>query len=137
MFAPRLEATRLSIEFSPDMENLEQACALVGTLLDANGLSGERFPLCLILREAAGNALRHGCKGQGTLRMELTLGPREAVLSLEHDGPGWDWRNHCPSLPEPEATTGRGLFILKSYAETVTYNDRGNKVRITRALPTR
>lgn len=137
MFNPVQEATRLSVELSPDMENLERLCALMGGFLDAKGLSGERFALCLLLREAAGNALRHGCKGRGTLRVCLEVEDRTAVLTLEHDGPGWDWRNREPSLPEPASTTGRGLFILKSYSDSVTYNDRGNRMRITRTLPPR
>jgi serine/threonine-protein kinase RsbW len=137
VFEPVLEATRLSVELSPDMENLERLCGTLGSFLEPLGLTGERFALCLLLREAAGNALRHGCKGQGTLRVDLEIKGRTAVLTLEHDGPGWDWRSREPSLPEPCATTGRGLFILRSYSESVTYNDRGNRMRITRTLPPR
>lgn len=134
MFNPVQEASRLSVELSPDLENMERLCALMGGFLEARGFAGERFALCLLLREAAGNALRHGCQGRGTLRMSLEIAGRQAVLTLEHDGPGWDWRSREPSLPEPRATTGRGLFILQSYSDSVTYNDRGNRMRIVRTL---
>ncbi len=127
----------MSLEFSPDPRCLEQACACLGDFLGARGLSAERFPLCLLLREAASNAVRHGCKGQGTLKLGLDLRENKAVLTLEHDGPGWDWRSKEPTLAEPGETTGRGLFIMKSYSDSITYNDRGNRVCITRSLPAR
>ncbi|MHC1701530.1 MAG: ATP-binding protein [Humidesulfovibrio sp.] len=105
--------------------------------LSARGLGAGCFGLELMAREALGNAVRHGCKSDPSqsISARLSIGPDRVRLCVSDSGPGYDWRNTAICLPDPDSETGRGLCILKNYADTVEFNDAGNMVCVTKALP--
>src|SRR5262249_53083934 len=66
------------------------------------------------------------------IRVTATLAPHEAGFVVADEGPGFD-----PStLPDPtdptnlDATSGRGLLLIRTFMDSVTYNAKGNQITL-------
>ncbi|MCA9053137.1 MAG: response regulator [Planctomycetaceae bacterium] len=69
---------------------------------------------------------------QRTIRIDIDVSPDGVSYTIEDQGPGFD-----PSkLPDPtdpanlERPCGRGLLLMRTFMDEVTYNDKGNLVRM-------
>ena len=83
----------------------------------------DRFAAELLVREALTNAVVHGshadpCK---QVRCHLRLKGRRLLIAVEDDGEGFDWRRAWSIGVFPDAS-GRGIEILRKYANRVRYN---------------
>ncbi len=64
------------------------------------------------------------------VRVTVRLRPTEAVFIVHDDGPGFD----PASRPDPTApenlmlSYGRGLMLIHTFMDEVTFNDRGNEI---------
>jgi anti-anti-sigma factor len=119
---------------------LEEAEAFIGTMrafLAERGLRAIGFDLELLAREALVNAVLHGCQADPSrsVSVQLSVLPDRVQLRVTDDGAGFDWRNAPKVLPSPTSETGRGLCIMKTYADQVEFNDSGNMVCITKNVP--
>jgi serine/threonine-protein kinase RsbW len=95
-----------------------------------------RFDAELLLREALTNAVLHGCDADPNkqVRCVLRLNSRRLLIVVQDDGDGFDWRaawNHAATLAD---CSGRGVEILRTYANHVRYNKRGNAVAMVKRL---
>ena len=66
--------------------------------------------------------------------MEARLTPRESVYVIRDEGPGFD-PSEIPDATAPanlERPCGRGLLLMRTFMDTVDFNDRGNKVTLTK-----
>lgn len=90
------------------------------------------FAVELLLREALANAVNHGCHGDPSkqVRCSLRLGGSRLIIAVEDDGDGFDWRAAWVQPAAISECSGRGIEILRKYANRVRYNDRGNAVTI-------
>lgn len=94
------------------------------------------FAVRLALEEAIVNAIRHGNKSDPNKKIHVSYLIEDAriVISVEDEGPGFD----LDSVPDPtaeenlEADHGRGILLMRVYMDEVVYNDRGNKVILTK-----
>jgi serine/threonine-protein kinase RsbW len=94
-----------------------------------------RFRVCTVAAEAITNAMSYGNNHEPSLRVTVQLDLRDEmiVLAVTDEGDGFD-PDAVPELGDPEcheATRGRGLFIIRQLAESVTFNDRGNTIWVT------
>lgn len=98
------------------------------------------FALRLALQEAISNAFRHGHRQlppDTSIAVDYTVTDQEIRVAVEDQGPGFDPR----SIPDPtlepnlEATSGRGLFLIRAYMASVTYNTRGNRIEMVYRHP--
>ena len=89
----------------------------------------------LALSEAVTNAVIHGNKQDPSKKVFVTasLDENSAIhISVQDEGPGFEPQ----SLPDPlkednlMKPSGRGVFLMKQYADDVSYNDKGNKVTL-------
>jgi anti-anti-sigma factor len=130
-------AKGISFSFPAAAEGVEMFIAVVHGFLAEEGLTNLAFDVELLSREALVNAVQHGCGGDPkmTVRASLELEPGRLVLEVTDEGPGWNWRNMPEIAPEPSDESGRGLFIIRKYADSFNYNDAGNALRIIKALP--
>lgn len=68
------------------------------------------------------------------VRIEARFGPAEVAFVIEDDGPGFD----PGSLPDPldlsnlEKPSGRGLMLIRTFMDEVTFNERGNQIRMVK-----
>lgn len=67
------------------------------------------------------------------VRVTMRLNPDEAIFVVADDGPGFD----PASRPDPTApenlmlSYGRGLMLIHTFMDEVSYNDRGNEITMT------
>jgi len=102
---------------------------------------GERalFAIRLALEEAVSNAIQHGNKLDNTKKVtvDFTLDDDKVVMAVTDQGEGFD----PSSLPDPtldenlEATSGRGIALMKAYMDSVEFNEKANKVTMTKLAP--
>jgi anti-sigma regulatory factor (Ser/Thr protein kinase) len=66
------------------------------------------------------------------VRITARLSPREAVILIADQGPGFDHRK-APDPTDPsqlEKASGRGIFLMRNFMDEVRYNERGNEVTL-------
>lgn len=135
---------------------LESACTARG-LCDETGA----MQIGVALREAIANAVFHGNlevssdlleQGGGAfhelaaarraeapfrsrrVHIEVHFSEGEVVFVVQDDGPGFD----TGSLPDPtdlsnlEKPFGRGLMLIRTFMDEVTFNERGNRIRMVK-----
>ena len=66
-----------------------------------------------------------------TIRVDYELSRSGCTIEIEDEGDGFDWR----ALPDPSQESlysfnGRGIFLTRIYYDSVTYNDKGNRVTL-------
>ncbi|OKY76541.1 MAG: hypothetical protein BM485_04755 [Desulfobulbaceae bacterium DB1] len=95
------------------------------------------FELIYILREALNNAVIHGNRNNDALQVECTVALEHDKLSIvvSDQGAGFDWRAHLLKKKVPtDASSGRGIHSLSHYGFTVSYNESGNTLYLTKKI---
>jgi serine/threonine-protein kinase RsbW len=96
----------------------------------------DRFAVELALAEALVNALQHGNKGdcQKEVRCRYRIDATEVTAEIEDEGPGFDPNGvPDPTLPgNVERPHGRGLALIRGFMTRVSFNARGNRIRMSR-----
>jgi anti-sigma regulatory factor (Ser/Thr protein kinase) len=84
----------------------------------------------LLVREALTNAVVHGCHADPAkqVRCRMRLNGGRLLFAVEDDVDGFDWRAACARPANFAKCSGRGLGILRLYANRVRYNAAGNGV---------
>lgn len=95
------------------------------------------FEVETALREALSNAIRHGCRCDSSLSVNVRVGcdPENGItIAVRDPGPGFD-----PSqVPSPTAGRniyrhhGRGLYLIRQLMDEVSFGDRGREIRMTK-----
>lgn len=68
------------------------------------------------------------------IEIDLKVSPEEAVISIRDEGPGFDPH----SLPDPtdpvnlDKVSGRGLLLMRTFVDELSFNDRGNQVTLVK-----
>ena len=99
---------------------------------------GERdvFGVRLALEEALVNAIKHGNQMDPAkkVRVRCDLSPQAIFIEIEDEGEGF-----IPEeVPDPtaeenlERPCGRGIMLMRAFMNSITYNDRGNCVRLVK-----
>jgi serine/threonine-protein kinase RsbW len=93
------------------------------------------YRLKTLLCEALANAIRHGLHEDPTrsvaVRVELT--PELARVHVTDDGAGFDPHSVEPPLDPGslDQESGRGLLIIRRFADDVAFNEQGNSICMT------
>lgn len=108
---------------------------IIERVSDNKRLPSESFGNVLIaVSEALNNAIIHG--NNHDLSKEVILEVFDAgnmiCFSIKDEGDGFDFTNlPDPTAPENiEKPNGRGIFLMKSLADDVVFEDNGSKVSI-------
>jgi serine/threonine-protein kinase RsbW len=92
------------------------------------------FAVRLALEEALVNAIKHGNQLDRTKSVQVSFQVRSEFVEVvvADEGPGFDPEEvPDPTLPENlERCCGRGLMLMRHYMNEVSYNSRGNSVRL-------
>jgi len=94
------------------------------------------FAVHLAIEEAFINAIRHGNKMDPAkeVKIEYLVCSDKVEIFMTDQGEGFD----PEAVPDPRLAEnlykpeGRGLFLINSYMDEVTFNERGNRVRMVR-----
>jgi serine/threonine-protein kinase RsbW len=124
-----------SITINSDIENLRIVETLVDTLSKKLGISDEVYGKILISTvEAVNNAIIHGNKGkkEKLVKIKFTADGNMFDVTVEDEGDGFEFDN-IPDPTDPaniENLHGRGVFLMRSLADTIEFNDSGNEVKM-------
>jgi anti-anti-sigma factor len=123
----------LDMVLGADFSQVDAACAAMQEKLEAWGLEGLEFKMQLLVREALNNAVCHGSGLDPSRKVEFSLhrGPGSLEIRVADQGGGFDWRQGMRREPDPLSESGRGVFIMRTLADGVLYNDSGNRVLLT------
>ena len=121
-FCEQRERARLGIGLEAVLNN-----AMVRGNLE---MSREEFPVATpeIMNERA--ALATYADRRVHFRASIT--PKEATFVVRDDGPGFDAAALVKTAPSDAVTTetGRGLVLMSSFMDEVTFNDQGNEATL-------
>jgi len=96
------------------------------------------FDIRLCIEEAVRNAIVHGNKSAKALPVRVSYWFKDDTLTIEVEdrGGGFD----RDKIPNPTIgdnilkNSGRGVYLMKNIMDEVTYNEKGNLVRMTKGL---
>ncbi|MBW3538833.1 MAG: ATP-binding protein [Planctomycetes bacterium] len=94
------------------------------------------FGVRLALEEALVNAIKHGngMDPEKNVHVRCRVNDVSAVVEIEDEGPGF----RPETIPDPtaeenlEKPSGRGIMLMRAFMSDVSYNDRGNCVRLVK-----
>jgi len=88
----------------------------------------------IAVTEAVNNAIQHGNLFNSELLVEVSIGDSntEFCFTIVDKGAGFDFLNlPDPTAPENiEKENGRGIFLMRSLADTVDFEDNGRIVNL-------
>ena len=130
-------ASETPISHSTVVESTSSAvsfvCESILSELKANRFNEEDiFAVHLALEEAFINSVKHGNKMDEAkeVKIEYSVAPEKVKITVTDGGEGFN----PDAVPDPRygenlyKPEGRGLFLMRSYMDVVTFNDRGNSV---------
>ncbi len=127
----------LSISLSSTMENIDRADVETKKFLKQQHLDSRIFDVCLVMREAITNAVKHGhhFDEKKIVKYSIKFQRKILTLEIEDQGKGFDWATICKRDTDPEADHGRGISIMEQYFTGFKYNAKGNKLILTVYCP--
>lgn len=81
--------------------------------------------------QAVENAILHGNDNDISKTVTIAVGTCHGGVYVEvtDEGSGFDY-SRFGQLPSNDATTGEGIFVMKSLSDKMDYSDGGSKVRM-------
>ena len=120
---------------SSDLESARRVEEELLHLVEGNGYGpAAAFAIKLALEEGLNNAVRHGNGGDARKSVEVVscCDAARFEITITDQGHGFD-----PSaVPDPtadenlEKPSGRGIMLMRSYLDEVSYNNPGNEVQL-------
>jgi len=116
------------------IRDVEEAVAEL--LEEAEFSENDIFAVRLALDEAMANAIKHGNLYDATKKVSVkySLENNGIVIVVADEGKGFNYED----LPDPtapdrlELPSGRGLLLMYSYMDSVSFNERGNEVTMVK-----
>jgi serine/threonine-protein kinase RsbW len=107
---------------------------IVSELTEKNFGDSEVFAVRLALEEAFINAIEHGNQFDCDKNVEIkyVLDDQKIEISIKDQGPGFN-RGCVPDPRKDEnlfKTSGRGLLLIETYMDEISYNKKGNCLRM-------
>ncbi len=117
-------------------EELERVEDLLNELQQALGFNDDFYArLMLTVSEAATNAVVHGNDLDASKKATILAEASDStlIISTTDEGNGFDNKDIPNPLDEENLlnTSGRGIFLMREYADEVEYKDDGRKLMLT------
>jgi serine/threonine-protein kinase RsbW len=113
---------------------------IAGTLQKFNDSDPEElaYHINLVLTEAMANAIKHANKNDPNKDVHISINLTDDQLSIKvyDQGQGFDISNTNMETPDPELDHGRGVFLIRSLMDSVTYRrcKNGNVLEMHKSL---
>ena len=124
-----------SISIPSDFGSINQVETLIDKVCSKLQVKEDYYCNVLIaVTEAVNNAIQHGNNSDSSLNVDVAVGDKETdfCFSVKDYGNGFDY-NHLPDPTAPEnidKENGRGIFLMRSLAEEIEFEDGGTNVTI-------
>lgn len=118
-------------------ESIRDVEEAVAELLEQAEFSeNDIFAVRLALDEAMANAIKHGNLYDATKKVSVKYRLEEdgIVIVVADQGKGFNYED-LPDTTAPdrlELPSGRGLLLMYSYMDSVSFNERGNEVTMVK-----
>jgi serine/threonine-protein kinase RsbW len=115
------------------MTNLRVIENAIDEITGSIGVNQDNYGKILVATlEAVNNAITHGNKAnpQKMVDVEITFDRNEMKITVTDEGPGFNPAAiPDPTMPENiEELSGRGVFLMKKLADSISFNEKGNSV---------
>ena len=102
--------------------------------------ASDLFAVHLAVHEALTNAVVHGNRRDPNKKVTVAcrLLPDELAVTIGDEGPGFD-PHQLPDCTQPDrldAPGGRGVALMRSFMDRVTFSDQGRTVHLTKRRTT-
>lgn len=109
------------------------------TVNETYGMPDERLHALLVsVTEAVNNGIIHGNRNDESKFVTVTVRLRDRALSVtvSDEGEGFVPSSVANPLQEENLlnTGGRGVFLMKAFMQSVTYNEKGNEVTMVMTI---
>lgn len=122
------------IKVNSDLGQLSVVEDLIDRICNNVNIVNEYGNVLIAVTEAFNNAVLHGNKNIQNAQVYIKVldGDHNFVFQLDDEGKGFDYTNlPDPTQPENlEKENGRGIFLMKSLAEEVSFDNNGARVKI-------
>jgi len=120
---------------STDAQIAEGARKLEAFLEQLDVDSCTAFAVRVAFTEAVGNAVRHGNKADPSKCVVARCSANDKLikLSISDEGCGFDCAGAMQSLVDPVRDRSRGLHLMNSLMDEVSYNEAGNVVSMIKS----
>jgi serine/threonine-protein kinase RsbW len=124
-----------TVSFPSSIDNIKVAEDLVDEVCRQNEVHEDHFGNVLIaVTEAVNNAIHHGNLDDPnkTVSINVKRGDDKLCFVISDAGKGFDFENlPDPTSPENiEKENGRGIFLMKSLADEVSFEKNGAEVHV-------
>ena len=134
-------ATPKSLEFTLPSDFAAQQIVherIVSQIQQAGSTKRDEFAIRLALEEALTNAMKHGNKmaPNKSVFVKSTVDNATVTIEIEDEGDGFT----LDALPDPTAdenlgrASGRGVLLIKSFMDSAEYNEKGNRLVMSKLL---
>jgi anti-sigma regulatory factor (Ser/Thr protein kinase) len=125
------------LQFISYFEEMDKATSVILSAMDSLGYADESIrKMKIILTELFANAIYHGNKGDHSKKVIVghTIDKNKVTISIMDEGDGFDpSKVPDPTLPENLIKDcGRGIYIVRNYADKLEFNAKGNRVTISK-----
>ena len=128
-------------EFDRQIPSRTEGCLqVIKELLDAlerySWSDEDRFAIRMAIEEALVNAIKHGNKGlpDKPVHIVMRFSDTQFYAKITDQGVGFDL--NCVGDPTADENVdkpnGRGVMLMKTFVDSVSYNSTGNEVEMTK-----
>ena len=124
-----------SLSVPSDFGSISKVESLIDDVCNRLNVNEDYYGNVLIaVTEAVNNAIEHGNGSNPEVNVDLSVGDKDVdfCFSVKDYGKGFDFENlPDPTAPENlEKENGRGIYLMRSLAEDVVFEDEGTNVNI-------
>ena len=123
------------LKIESEIKNMRIVEKTIDEISDELSISGDYYGKIMVsTMEAVNNAIIHGNKSdiKKYVLIEIIGEKKVLKISIEDEGPGFRPKEiPDPTKPENiENLSGRGVFLMSKLADSIEFNERGNKVTL-------
>jgi Anti-sigma regulatory factor (Ser/Thr protein kinase) len=133
----RSDLGKISLKIPSEIKYIREVSSGILKWLEPRKLSeSELFDIRLCVEEVVRNAMTHGNNDDKNLNVLVSywLAGESLIIEVEDEGKGFD----LGKVPDPtagdnlEKGSGRGVYIVRKLIDKMEFNDKGNRVRLTK-----
>jgi serine/threonine-protein kinase RsbW len=130
---------KLSLKIPSDIKYIREVSSGILKWLESRKLDESAlFDIRLCVEEVVRNAITHGNNSDPGLNVLVSywLEGDSLIIEVEDEGRGFDpGKVSDPTIGENLMKgSGRGVYIVRKLIDKMEFNDKGNKVRLTKYL---